>query len=142
MVLKDMSSVDELLKSADEFIDLAFRGFEKAVVEKSNIKLRDSAEKAWNAVVQAANALILEKEGYTPRSHYERRLALRNLEKSDERLRELGIYDRYGARSRLLHGEVFYEGVYDIDLLKLEIEKAKEFVEIVKRCILQHFKLK
>lgn len=106
-----MDGISELLKSADEFIKLAFREFEEGVAEESSAKLRDSAEKAWNAVVQAADALILKKEGYVPKSHYERRIALRNLEKSDARFREIGIYDRYGARSRLLHGEVFYEGV-------------------------------
>ncbi|MEM3507494.1 MAG: hypothetical protein QW589_03710 [Candidatus Bathyarchaeia archaeon] len=57
------------------------------------------------------------------------------MKKRNERLKELGIYDRYSARSRVLHGEVFYEGVYDIELLNLEIEKAKEFVEIIKKCI-------
>lgn len=104
-----MDGVSELLKSADEFIELAFREFEEGIAKKSNVKLRDSAEKAWSAVVQAVNALILKKEGHIPRSHYERRIALRNLEKSNEHLKELGIHDRYGARSRLLHGEVFYE---------------------------------
>ena len=29
----------------------------------------------------------------------------------------------------------FYERVYDVELLKLEIEKAKEFVDIVKKYV-------
>ena len=47
-------------------------------------------------------------------------------------LAKLGIYDRYAARSRLLHGEVFYKGVLDPNLLKIEIKKVLEFIEIAK----------
>jgi len=53
-------------------------------------------------------------------------------------LAKLGIYDRYAARSRLLHGEVFYEGILDHDLLRLEIKKALEFIEIVKKSIIEN----
>lgn len=63
-----------------------------------------------------------------PRSHYERRMALKELEDKVPRFREYGIYDRYAARSRLLHGEVFYEGVLDPELLGLELKKARELV--------------
>jgi len=122
-----------LIKDAQDFIDLAFMEFEKGIEEKSSAKLRDSAEKAWNAVVQAVNALIFKYEGFLPKSHYERRLALKELEKKIPKLKDFGIYDRYAARSRLLHGEVFYEGILDVELLKLELEKAKELVEYISK---------
>lgn len=68
-----------------------------------------------------------------PRSHRERRLALRELEKKERKYEEYGIYDRYSARSMLLHEEVFYEGIIEPELLKLEIEKAKEYVEYISK---------
>ncbi len=110
----------------------AVKELEEGTREKNTVKLRDSAEKAWNAAGQAANALALKDTGSTPRSHYERRNALRQVEEKHPELAKLGIYDRYAARSRLVHGEIFYEGVLDPDLLKLEIEKVREFIEIAK----------
>lgn len=106
-----MGSVEELLKDSYEFYRAAVMGLEEGIRERNPVKLRDSAEKAWNAVVQAANALILKYLGIIPRSHYERRSALRQLEQRVSELAKLGIYDRYAARGRLLHGEIFYEGV-------------------------------
>ena len=130
-----MGSIEEFLKSAEEFINLAFKEFEEASKEKNNYRLRDAAEKAWNAVIQATNALAVKRVGQLPKTHYERRIILKNLEKEDLKLREIGIYDRYAARSRLLHGEIFYEGLLDLELLKLEIEKAKEYVELIKKVL-------
>ncbi|MEM1546342.1 MAG: PaREP1 family protein [Candidatus Methanomethylicia archaeon] len=126
-------SFEELIKSALEFVELAFRKFEEGVKENSSTRLRDSAEKTWNAVAQAINALVLRYEELMPRSHYERRHALKELEKKIPKLKDYGIYDRYAARSCLLHGEVFYEGIIDTELLKLELEKPRELVEYISK---------
>ena len=99
-----MGSIEEFLKSAEEFINLAFKEFEEASKEKNNYRLRDAAEKAWNAVIQATNALTVKRVGQLPKTHYERRIILKNLEREDLKLKEIGIYDRYAARSRLLFG--------------------------------------
>ena len=127
-----MESEEELLRDSYEFYQAAVKEMVEGIKENNTVKLRDSAEKAWNAAVQAANALALRYTGLIPRSHYERRRALREVEQKVPELAGLSIYDRYAARSRLLHGEVFYEGVLDPDLLKIEIEKVLEFMEIVK----------
>jgi len=127
-----MQSEEELLKDSYEFYHAAVKELGEGSRERNTVKLRDSAEKAWNAAVQAANALALKFTGLIPRSHYERRKALREVEQKVPKLANLGVYDRYAARSRLLHGEVFYEGVLDPDLLSIEIEKVFEFIEIVR----------
>jgi len=127
-----MQSEEELLRECYELYEAAVKELDEGIKENNSVKMRDSAEKAWNAAVQAANALALKYTGLIPRSHYERRRALREVEQKVPGLAELGVYDRYAARSRLLHGEVFYEGVLDPDLLKIEIEKVSEFMEIVK----------
>jgi len=80
-------------------------------------------------------ALAVTYTGLTPRGHYERRKAIREVEQKVPKPAKLGIYDRYAARSRLLHGEVFYEGVPDPSLLKIEIEKVLGLIEIAKACV-------
>jgi hypothetical protein len=79
--------VKTLLASARELYERALREFEEAVARNDVIGIRDSAEKAWNAVVQAINALIIYYTGVTPMSHFERRRKLREFERS---VREVG----------------------------------------------------
>lgn len=132
-----MENEEKLLEESYGFYNEAIKELEEGIKEGNTIKLCDAAEKAWNAVVQATNALILKRIGFLPKSHYERRRALKEIEDKDKELAKLGIYDRYAARSRLLHGEVFYKGILDHDLLRLEIKKALEFIEIIKKSIIE-----
>jgi len=65
------------LHEAWEFLKPAETEFKEA---KSEVEVRDAAEKAWGAVVQATDALIYALKGRKPLSHFERRKALRELE--------------------------------------------------------------
>ena len=95
------------------------------------VRVRDAAEKAWNAVVQATDALIYAFTGSRPLSHYERRVALREIERRFEGVKRLGLRDRYMARYKVLHGETFYEGVVDLGEVEVELEKVEEYVRDV-----------
>lgn len=128
-------NVESLIKASEDFYGRARREFEDAVAKNDALGLRDSAEKAWNAVVQAVDALILRRTGKIPSSHFERRRILRELEKSDERIEGLGILDRYMARYKVLHGETFYEGIIDVEQLKVEMEKVEKLVQDIKGVI-------
>jgi HEPN domain-containing protein len=132
------STVKALLLSARELYERALRDFEEAIVKNDVIGIRDSAEKAWNAVVQAINALLLHYTGVMPRSHFERRKMLRELERSVREVGELGLSDRYMARFKILHGETFYEGVIDIEQLKDEMVKVKKIIEDVEKLVLKN----
>ncbi|MEM1855252.1 MAG: PaREP1 family protein [Desulfurococcaceae archaeon] len=99
------------------------------------LAIRDSAEEAWNAVVEAVNALVLKHMERIPSSHFERRKMLREIEGKDKRVEGLGILDRYMARYKVLHGETFYEGVVDIEQLKAGMEKAQKLMEDIKSLI-------
>jgi len=116
------------LKEAWEFLEEARRELERAR-GGSLVAARDAAEKAWNAVVQAADALVVELLGRRPKSHRERRDALWEIERRVPGLD--GIYDRYNARFQRLHGEMFYEGLLDLGELEKELIKAEEFVKKV-----------
>jgi hypothetical protein len=129
--------VEALLTTARELYERAVREFEEAVMKKDVMGIRDSAEKAWNAVVQAVNALILHYAGVVPRSHFERRRMLRELERSVKEVGELGLSDRYMARFKVLHGETFYEGLIDVEQLRDEMAKVKRIIEDVERLVLR-----
>jgi len=132
------STVKALLLSARELYERALRDFEEAIVKNDVIGIRDSAEKAWNAVVQAINALLIHYTGVMPRSHFERRKMLRELERSVREVGELGFSDRYLARFKILHGETFYEGVIDIEQIKDEMVKVKKIIEDVEKLVLKN----
>jgi len=124
-----------LIKMAEDFYNRARREFSGAVAKVDVLAVRDSAEKAWNAVVQAVNALVLKYMEVIPSSHFERRKMLREIEGKDKRVEELGILNRYMARYKVLHGETFYEGIIDIEQLKTEMEKVKKLIEDIKSLI-------
>jgi len=129
------SKIEELIKEAEEFIIIAEKEFNEAVKRNDKIRIRDSAEKAWNAIVQVTNALIIALTGKVPMSHYERRVMLRELEKTNIQVRKLGFRDRYMARYKVLHGETFYEGIIDIEELKVEFEKVHSYIEDIKKLL-------
>jgi len=132
-----MGKVEELLREADVFLESARDELQTGLAKNDTVRIRDSSEKAWNAVVQATNAFLLALTGKVPMSHHERRVMLRETEKSRPEVKDLGIRDRYMARFRVLHGEAFYEGVIDIEELKLEMEKAEEYIRNIKSTILR-----
>lgn len=125
--------VKGLIDEAETFLKVAREEFEAAVAKNDVVRIRDSAEKAWNAVVQSTNGLLLALTGKLPLSHYERRVMLRDAEKSNLKVRELGVRDRYMARFRVLHGETFYEGLVDIEELRLELDKVEEYISDIKK---------
>ncbi|WP_143701200.1 hypothetical protein [Vulcanisaeta thermophila] len=99
------------------------------------IRIRDAAEKLWNAVINATNALILHYLGIVPASHWERRKLLVRPEDMNPRISELGFRDRYGARERYLHEVTFYDGTIDPDMLRREVTSVKRFIEDVEKPI-------
>ena len=128
-----LAKVKGLIDEAEALLKVAREDFEDAAAKNDVVRIRDSAEKAWNAVVQSTNSLLLALTGRLPLSHYERRVMLRDVEKSNLRVRKLGFRDRYMARFKVLHGETFYEGLVDIEELRLELDKVKEYIDDVKK---------
>ena len=126
---------ETLIELSKDFYKRAIEEFREAISKDDVIGIRDSSEKAWNAVVQATNALILALINKLPASHFERRKILRQLEKEYEEIRKLGILDRYMARFKVLHGETFYEGIIDIEQLKVDFEKVEKYIKDIEMLI-------
>ena len=124
----------EYLAEAKRFHQEAMREFEKGKRDGDSAVIRDAAEKAWGAIVQATNELFEKRGMPLPRTHYERRRKLEELEKQDTKLKQLGFRDRFGAREHYLHEECFYDGHYSIDALEEEIfKKVRAYIEDVER---------
>ncbi|ADY00686.1 hypothetical protein VMUT_0474 [Vulcanisaeta moutnovskia 768-28] len=127
--------VDIYLSDAEEFLNEAIEEFNNGVKSGDQLKIRDAAEKAWNAVVQATNALIFAFMKKVPASHWERRRLLRELELANQVIAQLGFRDRYSARERNFHELVFYEGIVDINDIKVELDKVRRYINDVKNVI-------
>lgn len=130
-----MSKVRELLQEARELLKRAEKELTEAIQKNDTLEMRDAAEKAWNAIVQATNALILHYTGKVPTSHYERRKLLRELEKKNTTIEQLELLDRYMARFRILHGETFYEGIIDIEQLEIEMKKVHKYIQDIEELL-------
>jgi hypothetical protein len=86
-------------EDALKFYDEAVKEFEDGLKENNSYRTRDSAEKAWNAIIQATNALILKHIGKLPSSHWERRKILKELEeKQTEISKHKGIFMKCSLR--------------------------------------------
>ena len=70
--------------------------------------IRDAADKAWCAALQATNALILARTGELPPKSPNTTRGLRKLAASEPDLRTLE--DQYASRRDFLHGDCFYSG--------------------------------
>ena len=124
----------EYLDQAKKFHQEAMREFERGKRESDATVIRDAAEKAWAAIVQATNELMEKKGLPIPRAHHERRRRLEELEKKEVKIKELGLRDRFGARELYLHEECFYDGHYSIEALEEDIfYKVKAYIEDVEK---------
>ena len=83
--------------------------YASAVERLDQNDIRDAAEKAWCATLQATNALILARRGVVPARTPETSRMLNDIRHSDDRLDNL--VGRYYTRQGHLHGECFYLGL-------------------------------
>jgi len=129
--------VSYYVSEARKFLKAALIEFEKGEKENSDVIIRDAAEKAWNAVLQATNALLIVR-GFSEekvKSHRDRRLALNSLELKDPQIRARGFRDGFGAREHYLHEMCFYEGEYLPEGVRDDISKVKSYIEDVEKAL-------
>jgi len=127
----------KFLEEARKFLDAAFREFEKGVKEGRDEVIRDAAEKAWNATIQATTALLLAK-GFSEeevKTYRQKRLTLEDLSIKDEEVRRLGLGDRFMTREYRLHIRCFYDGEYTVDAIREELEKSKQYIDDIAKLL-------
>jgi len=118
-------------------LDAALTEFEEGVKEGRDETIRDAAEKAWNATIQATTALLLAK-GFNEediKTYRQKRLTLEELSAKDDQIRNLGLRERFMAREYTLHLRCFYDGEYTTDTIREELEKARQFIDDVAKLL-------
>jgi HEPN domain-containing protein len=118
--------IDSSLVTAEEILKYAEQDFEKAIRTNDILLYRNAADKAFLSMIIAINSYINRKLGITPKSHSERRLLLRKIERED--LRAL-----YSDVMKTLHDEAFYEGIYNPEEAKYAITLIKKMLEEFKK---------
>ena len=76
-------------------------------------KIRNAAEKPWEATKRATAALVLARTGEEPERTPETGAALRMMTSIDDNVRRARLLRRYHSHQVHLHGEFFYNGLCD-----------------------------
>jgi len=109
--------------------------YQEALKELEAGKLRKAAENAWGAAAKATDALLYARAKVEVVRGLGRTRELYKLAKADQEVRELRLTKEYNDRILHLHGNCFYEGIYeipDVDLKELIVETRK-YIENVKK---------
>ena len=89
--------------------------------------IRDAADKAWCAALQATNALILARTGTEPEISSDTTRGLTSLSAEDPDVRPLRR--RYFSRQSELHGACFYLGACDpIEEVERRIRQTADYI--------------
>ncbi len=78
------------LNDTEESLERGFKEFEEAVRLNDQVRIRDAAEKLWNATINATNALILSLLDTVSASHWRGGSSSRNFRMRILRLRSSG----------------------------------------------------
>ena len=101
--------------------------YQEAIEELDKGRVRDAAEKAWGATVQATNALILARTGEEVEGARGTTKAFMELIKRDERLEML--VGRFFTRESFLHRHCFYMGILEPrDEIERRIRETMEYI--------------
>jgi len=121
-----LSREDVSLTTAEEILSYAKEEFERSLKTGDMLLYRNAVDKAFLAMVLAINSYINRRLGVVARSHSERRLLLRKMEREDLRA-------RYSDVMRTLHDEAFYEGIYNPDEARYAIEVVERTLRELRR---------
>ena len=115
-----------LLEVARTFVLTAREEIEQGFEANNYIKVRDGAEKAWSAIVQATDH-AMRAHGRTPLpgrgAHGDRLDYLDSIGRHD-------LAQGYSYLADRLHGDLFYNGVaLPTDLIRRLLDEAADFVE-------------
>ena len=127
--------MSDYLEQARTWYKDAVNDFRAGSRKEDDPLLRSAADKAWNAVVQATYALLEKFELPAPSTERERRQGLLEIEREDRDIRRKAFRDRYMAREQSLHEWCFYQGLYDVELLREDFRKVRRYVDDVERIV-------
>jgi hypothetical protein len=134
---------NKLIKDADVFFNVAMKEYKKGISALTNGKkekgdkiIRQAAEKAWNAAVQAVKALAVSNGKKIPRNFNAQKIFLIDMEKNNGTLNGYPFYAVFKGFASQLHGECFYHGEYQPD--EHDFKDVKRFINEIKKCCNRH----
>lgn len=131
-MVKMSNEIEMLLRDAESLYHEALKEFEAG-------RVRKAAENAWGATAKATDALLYARAKVEIVRGLGRTRELYKLAKEDQEVRGLKLTKEYNDRILYLHGDCFYEGIYeipDVDLKELIVETGK-YIENVKKLSLK-----
>jgi len=125
------SEVEAILEDAEDL-------YKEALRELNEGRIRKAAENAWGATVKATDALLYARAKVEIIRGLGRTRELYELTKDDLEVRALNLAKEYNDRLLHLHGNVFYEGIYEIPGINLAnlIKDTKSYIENVRKLCL------
>ena len=132
--MKSNATYNHLIKEAEGFLSLAQKEYEKGKKSSNDKTIRQGAEKAWNAAVQATLALAANAERRVPRSYKAQLLFLSEFQKKNNGvINGYSLTNAFGLFAGKLHGDCFYYGEYELYELDLNFEEVTNFIDIIKK---------
>ena len=113
------------IEDAKKFLEVAEKEFEQEKTTGDLIKIKQAAEKDWNATVQATNGLFAKRGESIPKTNRERRQGLKKIAPE--------LRDRFEAKAHSLHSECFYHGVCPLELIEENIKKVREYISQIEK---------
>ena len=101
------------------------------------LPFKAASEKAWIALSQVTDVLVDKLLGRTPKGHYDRRIALREIEMKWPEMAAKSFYDRYGSLSYYIRNNTQYYSMLDLEMLRFESERLRKFIADVKNIVNQ-----
>ena len=99
------------------------------------LSFKDASEKAWIALSQATDVLVDKLLERVPKGHYDRRIALREIEMKLPEMATKNFYDRYGSLSYYIRNNTQYYSTLDLEMLRFEAERLNTFIADVKKIL-------
>ncbi|MBW8060782.1 MAG: hypothetical protein FVQ78_10830 [Solirubrobacterales bacterium] len=121
------------MSEADDFFAIARKEYAVGKKKKLDKSIRQGAEKAWNASVQATKALAIKIKGKIPRSYNAQRQFLYELRKHNQNKINGYLLTAFKGFASRLHGECFYHGEYDFQDLEQDFEEVKHYIDEIKK---------
>lgn len=130
-----MSEVAKYLKAAE---NTSFEGRKFTYARGGPggvLPFREAADKSWVAISQVTDALVDHLLHKIPKGHYDRRLALKEIEAKWPEVASKNLYDRYGALTYYIRNNSNYYSTMDLELLKFEVDRLNKYIADVKSIV-------
>jgi len=121
------------LPQAKKFYEAAVKEFTRARAAEDEVGIRQSAEKGWGAVVQAANAFILSKGAKPPRGTQSKLDLLDDMEEKFPLAKRIGIARWFGWFMHSLHMDCFYDGRFSVKRLERDLRRVGHFIAQIEK---------